>query len=145
MVSLLWLFHSSFIPMTPQATGKQSLFLFPKLHVICLSNTYSSKKWNKFDLWAMLLAGLPRAVNSRLENIHLICCSNEASAIEMADPIVDDLLKLENEGLVTYDALLGQEVIVIAPLICAICDNPRASEIPTTSGVLLRNFAECVS
>lgn len=101
---------------------------------------YSSKKWNKFDMWAMLLAGLPRAVNSRLENIHLICCSNQASAIEMADPMVDDLLKLENEGLVTYDALLGQEVIVIAPLICAICDNPRASEITNHIGSTAKRF-----
>ena len=50
-----------------------------------------SKKWNKFDVWAMMLAGLPRAHNSQLENIHFICCSNEASAIEMADPIVKDL------------------------------------------------------
>ena len=99
---------------------------------ICTEN--STKKWNKFDLWSMLFAGLPRAVNSRHESIHFICCSNQASAIEMADPIVDELLKLETEGLVTYDARLGQEVLVIAPVLCAICDNPRASEITNHTG-----------
>jgi len=26
-----------------------------------------SKKWNKFDVWAMMLAGLPRADNSQIE------------------------------------------------------------------------------
>ena len=60
--------------------------------------------------------------------------------MEMADPIVDDLVKLENEGLVTYDALLGQEVLVIAPLICAICDNPRASEITNHNGSTAKKF-----
>lgn len=29
----------------------------------------ASKKWNKFDVWAMILAGLPHAVNSHLENV----------------------------------------------------------------------------
>lgn len=88
----------------------------------------------------MLLAGLPRVENSRHENIHFICCSNQASAIEMADPIVDDLLKLETEGLVTYDARLGQKVLVIAPVLCVICDNPRASEITNHTGSSARRY-----
>ena len=50
-----------------------------------------SKKWNKFDVWAMTLAGLPRAENSQLENIHFICRSNETSPVEMAAPVVEDL------------------------------------------------------
>ena len=38
-----------------------------------------------FDIWAMMLVGLPKA---KMENIHLIAASNQVSAIEMAEAIV---------------------------------------------------------
>ena len=88
-----------------------------------------SKKWNKFDIWAMLLAGLPRAVNNHLENIHFLSASNKVDWLEMAKPIVEDLLMLEQKGMLAYDACLEEEVFVIAPVICALADNPRASDI----------------
>jgi len=34
---------------------------------------------NKFDSWCFLLAGLPKAKNSQLHNIHFIGCSNKCS------------------------------------------------------------------
>lgn len=40
-----------------------------------------SKKWNKFNLWVMMLAGLHKLLNSQLEHIHLIACSNQVSAL----------------------------------------------------------------
>ena len=58
-----------------------------------------SKKRNKFDVWAMLLAGLPRKSNSQLENIHCICASNKVNCLQMAGPIVNDLRKLEEKGV----------------------------------------------
>ena len=78
-----------------------------------------SKKWNKFDVWALLLAGLPHNINSRLENIHFICASNQASCLQTAEPIVEDLLVLEN-GVVMFDSLLGVGVLVVAPVLCII-------------------------
>ena len=60
--------------------------------------------------------------------MHFISCSNRLSAIEMSRPIVDDLLALE-KGVRMFDALTNSEVLVIAPVICALCDNVRASEI----------------
>lgn len=93
-----------------------------------------SKKWNKFDVWAMLLAGLPRSTNSHLENIHFICSSNRAACLEMAKPLVDDLLKLEEEGVLMYDSFIDEEVLVIAPVICGIADNPRASDFTSHYG-----------
>ena len=86
-----------------------------------------SRKWNKFDLWAIMFAGLPKHENHHLENIHFLCASNNVTSLEMAQPIMNDLLKLEEEGLVTCDAYLREEVLVVAPIICLICDNPRAS------------------
>ena len=52
----------------------------------------------------------------------------------MSKPMVDDLLSLESAGIIAYDALLGTEVLVVAPVICAICDNPRDAEIMNYSG-----------
>lgn len=43
-------------------------------------------------------------------------------------PIEDDLLLLQ-DGMVMFDALWNQDVLVIAPVLACLCDNPRASEI----------------
>ena len=98
-----------------------------------------SKKWNKFDVWALLLAGLPRQKNSQLENIHFICASNRVSCLELAQPMVEDLLNLEN-GVTMYDSLLGEDVLVVAPVLCFLADNPRASELANHCGTSARKF-----
>ena len=87
-----------------------------------------SKKWNKFDGWCMTMAGIPKIEANKFHNIHFISCSNNVSAMEMADPLVADLLLLEN-GVKMYDAYLGKEVYVLAPVLCVLCDNVRASEL----------------
>lgn len=92
-----------------------------------------SKKWNGFDIWALMLAGLPREVNAKLHNIHFVCASNICRAMEMVEPIVADLLRLE-EGVVMFDATLKQSVLVVAPVLCVIADNPRASDITNHIG-----------
>ena len=52
-------------------------------------------------------AGLPQRERSQLENIHFLCCSNVVGALELAAGLVTDLKILE-EGIVMYDACLGQ-------------------------------------
>ena len=99
-----------------------------------------SKKWNKFDAWYLLLAGLPRADNAHLDNIHFLTCSNRVSALEMSRPIADDLNSLDCEGLVTYDAHLKQQVLVVCPVFCCICDNPRASELTNHMGSVAKMY-----
>ncbi len=88
----------------------------------------SQKKSNSFDVLAMLLAGLPRRENAKLKNIHFITASNKLKALAMAEPMVTDLLKLE-EGVVMFDAATGKDVLVVAPLLCILADNVRASEL----------------
>ena len=88
-----------------------------------------SKKWNKFDEWSFMLTGLPKELNAKLENIHFIGSSNRVSALDICPPIVEDLFRLETEGIVTYDAHLREDVLAVAPVLCVLCDNPRASEI----------------
>ena len=74
-----------------------------------------SKIWNKFDSWSFRSGGLPNEENSKLQNIHYICSSNKVSAIEMAAPMVEELLHLQN---VVYDAYFKCDVIVVPSVLC---------------------------
>lgn len=58
----------------------------------------------------------------------------------MASPLVEELKLLEHDGIQVFDAHIQTTVIVIAPVICIICDNPRASEITNTLGPSARMF-----
>ena len=62
-----------------------------------------SKKWNKFiecnmvciiqaSLCTITIIGLPQEEKNKLENIHLLCCSNKLDALTMAKDLVE-LLK----------------------------------------------------
>ncbi len=95
------------------------------------------EEWNKFDSWVFLLASLPRKMNSQLQNIHLASTSNRVDAIQhkvctslssfsvfclpttchCSKLLVDDLLKLEDEGVVMYDHQFAKEVLVFAPVL----------------------------
>ena len=47
---------------------------------------------------------------------------------------MEDLFKLETKGITIYDAALETEVLLLAPVLCVLCDNPRHSEIMSHSG-----------
>lgn len=83
--------------------------------------------------------GLPQEEKNKLENIHFLCTSNKVDALELAEPLVDNLLKLE-EGVIMYDALLEEEVLVIAPVILIIADNPMSSDICNHQGSTARRY-----
>ena len=63
-----------------------------------------------------------------------LCCSDILSFLDMADPIVTELTKVEIERMNAYNAYLQQSVLVVAPVIWAICDYPRAAEMVNTLG-----------
>lgn len=52
---------------------------------------------------------------------------------------MDSLLKLE-EGIVLYDALLKEKVLVVAPVMFIIADNPMASELCNHQGSTARRY-----
>lgn len=83
--------------------------------------------------------GLPQQERSQLENIHFLSCSNKVDALELAEPLVTDLSDLE-DGIVMYDALLGQEALVIAPVLFIIADNPMSSELCNHLGSTANKF-----
>ena len=63
----------------------------------------------------------------------------QVNCIKMAPPLVEELKLLENDGVETFDAFLQVTVLVVAPVICIISDNPRALEKKTHSN---SNFYE---
>ena len=98
-----------------------------------------SKKWHKFDSWSVMMAGLPRHLNAKMTNIHFCCCSDVATATDMGAAIASELTLLE-EGIEAYDALTQGNVIILAPLLCILADNPRASELLNHLGSSARKF-----
>ena len=76
-----------------------------------------SKKWHKFDCWYLLLAGLPRHENSKVSNIHFVCCLDKVTPLEMSEQIVSELNVLETTGIEVYDASACTTALVIAPFI----------------------------
>lgn len=114
-------------PLKSKAAGRPVIML----PIVLFSDDTSgniSKKWHKFDSWSVILAGLPRHYNSKMANVHFCCCSDSVSALDMAEAIVSDLNLLE-QGIEAYDSLTEEIVLVVAPLLCVIADNPRASEL----------------
>ena len=99
-----------------------------------------SKKWHKFESWYLLFAGLPRQANGWHVNINFVCCSDSISSLDMARPISEDLARLENEGVEMYDAQSQEKVLVVAPLMLIICDNPHASELVNHLGSAANKF-----
>ena len=95
--------------------------------------------WNKFDSWCFLLAGLPKKENAKLENIHFICTSNKVSVLEFAVAPVQEL-KLLEDGIVAYDAAMQSDVLIVSPVLCLLCDNPRAAQICSHLGSSMWTF-----
>ena len=69
--------------------GGRKIVMVPLIMYSDDTSGNKSKQWNKFDLWCIKLAGLPNTENSRLHNIHFICCSNECDALDMSQPITN--------------------------------------------------------
>ena len=108
--------------------GSLPVFMVPLIIFSDDTSGNRSKVWNKFDSWCFLLAGLRQKDNAQFCNIQFICTSNQVPVMEMAHPLVDQLLELER-GIVVLDAQLNTNALILAPVICFLCDNPRAAEI----------------
>ena len=104
-----------------------------------------SKKWHKFESWYLSFAGLPHHLNSRIENINFVCSFDSVSPLDMAEPIAQQLTALETEGVFTYYALHQETVLVVAPLMCIVWDNPRASVLLNHLGsAALKHCPQCM-
>ena len=101
-----------------------------------------SKKWHKFESWYVMLAGLPRHENAKPENIHFVSCTDLMDVLDMTECVSQQLKQLELDGIEVYDSYYKETVLVIAPLLCIICDNPHASQLLIHLGAQLRSSAD---
>ena len=57
----------------------------------------------------------------------------------MFQPLRRELLSLE-QGVVMHDECLGKDVLVVAPVLLAKCDNPRAADLLGHMGSQAKKF-----
>ena len=91
--------------------GTRKIVMLPIIVYTDDTSGNKSKQWNKFDAWCVKLAGLPKKKNSKLHNIHFVCCSNKMSVMDICKPLADELKK---EGIEAYDVALQEKVLVVA-------------------------------
>eukprot|EP00731_Ephydatia_muelleri_P013887 Em0007g1197a len=71
-----------------------------------------------------------KAAGQKVVMLPLVLFSDDTSGNNnMSKLIAQQLTLLETEGVVVYDAYYEENVLVIAQLLCVICDNPRASQL----------------
>ncbi|OAD65461.1 hypothetical protein PHYBLDRAFT_176058 [Phycomyces blakesleeanus NRRL 1555(-)] len=117
--------------------------------VVCPLNLYSNntssnsiKQYNKYDSYLMYFAALLLETRNKRENALFICTSNHTlNAIEMLPPIVDDLIRLEKD-IEMYSEDYGEVVLVIAPLLLFMGDNPRQSQLAMHKGTSAKKFCQ---
>eukprot|EP00731_Ephydatia_muelleri_P005116 Em0002g1292a len=122
-----------------KAAGRKVVMLPLILFTDDLSGN-KSKKWHKFESWYLMLAGLPRHENAKPENIHFVSCTDLMDVLDMTECVAQQLQQLELDGLIVYDSFYKETVLVIAPLLCVICDNPRASQLLNHLGGSAKKF-----
>lgn len=96
-----------------------------------------SKKWKKYDSWLLIPAALDYKERNQKRSHHFVATSPTIKAKDMLTHLVPDIKALE-EGVLMYDAALNEEVVVLAPLLMIIADNPRHSERACHAGVASR-------
>ncbi|KAH9817323.1 hypothetical protein DFH28DRAFT_926849 [Melampsora americana] len=97
-----------------------------------------SKRWNKHMAFYFTLAGLPPKLANQEFNCHFLSTSNTSGALELADPLIDELNKLATDGFVAYDHKAKSDVFVMTTILCHLGDSPMHAEVtntmnPTTS------------
>ena len=97
------------------------------------------KKWNKFDSWSFVLGGLPQKDSRKPANVHVISCSNSVSPLDMARPIAAQLKQAE-DWIECFDVSLQTTMLLQAPLILLLGDNPRHSELLNHMGSSAKKF-----
>ncbi len=73
--------------MKAKAAGKPVVML-PLILFTDDTSGNKSKNGTSLTLWSLMLAGLPRHENSKVTNIHFICCSDTVSAVDMAETVL---------------------------------------------------------
>lgn len=127
--------YKRIIPGSPENDPKYKKVVISPV-VIWSDNTSGnkSKQYNVFDSYLMYLAAMPLEKRTRRENAMFLCTSDKnLQAVDMLDAIVEDLKQLE-EGIEVYSYDHNDYVLLVAPLLMLIADNPRHSQLCMDKG-----------
>lgn len=94
----------------------------------------SSKKWNPYETFLMNIAAMELKERNKYDNQFFICTHTKLNAMEMVCPISQDLEVLEKSGMIMYDVLSGESVLVFAPVLFLAGDNVRHAELCLSKG-----------
>ncbi len=138
-----------------QTASKRAPCYYSAAHVVHWR--YKLEQKSKVDNRALLLAGedvcthsqcynycdlyvrLPKKQNRASTTFTLLLAPTKVPCKELAEGFIHNLIQLE-EGVVMYDAHLKTNVLVRAPVILIIGDNPRHSEILSHMGSIANKF-----
>jgi hypothetical protein len=91
-----------------------------------------SKQWNKHISYYFTLVGLSPAHTNQEYNTHFLTTSNCATALEMAELVVDEMNEIATRGFTAYDSMLKSEVLVMSVVLCFLADSPMHAEATST-------------
>ncbi|XP_070549617.1 uncharacterized protein [Ptychodera flava] len=101
-----------------------------------------TRKWSPLSVWCIMLGGLPKKENNKLQNISVVNASTSVGAVELSKPLVAELKVLEKTGVVMYHGDLDSEVLVISPVLLVKADNVRQSEMVNHTGATSIKFCQ---
>ncbi|KAI7890759.1 uncharacterized protein EV154DRAFT_481888 [Mucor mucedo] len=92
---------------------------------------YKVKQYNPYESWFMNSAGLLFEDRSKRENACFIWTAPKTDGINALNiiPFIVDDLKVLEKGVLMYSAEEKEMVLVTAPLMCIMADNPAHSDI----------------
>ncbi|KAI7891101.1 uncharacterized protein EV154DRAFT_91175 [Mucor mucedo] len=102
--------------------------------ITLFSDDYSgnmSKQHNPYESWSMNFAGLPFEDRSKRENTCFIWTAPKTDGINALSiiPFIVDDLKILEKGVLMYSAEENEMILVTAPLMFIMADNPAHSDI----------------
>ena len=71
-----------------------------------------------------------------------LSCADLMDVLDMTECVAQQLKQLELDGIMVYDSYCKETVLVIAPLLCIICDNPRATQLLNHFGGSAKKFCQ---
>ncbi|OAV86715.1 hypothetical protein PTTG_29760 [Puccinia triticina 1-1 BBBD Race 1] len=91
-----------------------------------------SKQWNKHISYYFTLSGLHPHWSNQEYNCHVVSMSNVASCLELADPILEEINEISNNGHFAYDSEINQKVLIMSIVLVALGDSPMHAEMTST-------------
>ncbi|KZV70154.1 hypothetical protein PENSPDRAFT_456492 [Peniophora sp. CONT] len=115
--------------------GERMVYTVPIISFIDDVSANISKQWNKNHVAYASNALLPREMLDKAFNIYFVSSSPTASPAEIANAVKMSLEESRRNGVVAYDCMYGEEVLLFPYLLCKAGDNPMLAELSSHGGL----------